>query len=86
MQKYGTVEEDPDTTTEERSKYKYQNAVLLEYEDMMQEMANSLEDSKNKMTQKKEEIDACKERVRRLETKIDNQKNEIEWLGKRVEE
>ena len=45
MQKYGKLEDDENNTIEEKNKYTYQNQVLLEYEDIMQEMANHIEQS-----------------------------------------
>jgi hypothetical protein len=46
MQRYGRMEEDENNTSDERTKYTYQNEVLLQYEDIMQEMANNIETSK----------------------------------------
>ena len=46
MQKYGKLEDDDTNTVEEKNKYTCQNQVLLEYEDIMQEMANHIEQSR----------------------------------------
>jgi len=86
MQKYGKLEDDDTNTVEEKNKYTCQNQVLLEYEDIMQEMANHIEQSKSKMGSRQDEYRLYEERIRKLKEKSKVQYERLAYLDQRISE